>query len=695
MSYDLAPGKGLARMRNRLLFGAAVAAALIVPAFADGYRLAEVILKNGKKYPKCEVDDHGDIVKLKIGGGELELTRDQIEKITYLEADKDPGTTKPKKTWTKLYLDDGRTLTGDLREDGDFFIIKTKFGEQKLKKSQVLRTEVVPAEDEDENAEATGPDLERFPDFDGHFLLERPGPEWKLLRKSLAPNVRAQMNLTDKDAYVRVSVRAAAAPWTDQKDLARKVSQEAELELKREFERGVSVRSEPVDFFGSKVFELHYSGTPVGEKTEYDFIELRFERGGFVYAVTGGADKKVFPEVQTQLRAGLESFSLLPTVSFDESSFADLGIGFSIERPNDGWSVLSRPFDDKMPVELRAASGKAVVKVIVQEMPSGKSAATATEEWCGGRLAAFNEKPVMKNADRNGTRVETFTFKGFEANSSKLRGYRGAGGVVGKKLIIAAGEYAENEDESTKLMADVQLAVDRFLLHDAVAGAERMRKGQDAMKLLSEAVECLKQKGKAASEGVKKCTDALALFENFARAYYIRALCHEELKEWKELRDDLEAAARLDPRPEYDTAIARSNFSEAVDRAKEKKYDEAEKAFRRAYKADPKDDKIKKEMLANYKAWWSEVKKGPIPEASKFTEKVDATGLCKDGEFEKFLIDCWVDIGETILKDKTKYTSAEGYARKALRRDKDNSRAKSLLSNCERAEKDAQKPKKK
>src|SRR5689334_17809530 len=123
-------------MRNRLLLGAALAAVLSAPAFADGYRAAELTLKNGKKYPKCEAAARGDGVTVKIGGSETEFPTDQVAEIKYHEEDKDLGTGKAKKAWTKFFLDDGRTLTGDVKEDGDFFIIKTKFGEQKIKKGQ-------------------------------------------------------------------------------------------------------------------------------------------------------------------------------------------------------------------------------------------------------------------------------------------------------------------------------------------------------------------------------------------------------------------------------------------------------------------------------------------------------------------------------------------------------------------------------
>src|SRR5262249_34091099 len=159
-------------------------------------------------------------------------------------------------------------------------------------------------------------------------------------------------------------------------------------------------------------------------------------------------------DVQPALRRGLEGFSFLPTYGFDEAGYSDLENGFEISRPNADWQGVSRPFDEKAPVEVRATGGRAPVRLLFVDAPPGASPTEAAEAFLKTRRETqkLTQEPVQRSIERGGYKLESFTYEGFEAGSSKIRSYRGAAGVVGKRLIVALGEAPAVEAQ--KLQAE-------------------------------------------------------------------------------------------------------------------------------------------------------------------------------------------------------------------------------------------------
>lgn len=683
-------------MRLEAPLAALVLIAAAAPALAQDLREAELIMKSGKRL-RGKVEDRGTVVLLVYpSGAQTELSKDLIEKIVYLKADDDSGSGKPKKYWVQVTTTDGRVIKGESREDGELLVITTKIGktraETRVRKSEILRQEQIPAEDEDEeDQEDRGPDLDRVLDYDARFLLERPSADWKILKKSLSPRIRAQMNHVAKNAFIQVSVRPLATPWGDGKDAQKRVQSDSEVELRKDFDRFNGLRVEQGELLGAPVFELRYSGVPLGEKSEHEFVEARFERNGLGYAVTAGAERGIFNDLLPALRRAMEGFSFTGGVASDEDGYADLGLGFSVARPASSWAMLTRPFDDKNPVELRNPDGRAIVKVVVTDSDE-RTSIGATNVFLKerSRSSKLTVEPEQKTIDRNGVPIEVFTFKGFEAGGVKMRAYRGAAALVGKKLIAAVGEAPDTDEDAARLQGEVQLALDRFTIHDPNIAAERFRRGAQALAAFTEGVDAARRRNH--EEAVKKLTGAIQLFDSYARAFYLRALSHQELKKWKEYREDLEAAAKLDPGPEYQAAIAKSYSLEAQELIGQKKFPEAESALRRALKADPKDEGLRHALVAFYKKWWEEVKKNP-PDAVKLLGRVD--DLPREKELDRFLHDAYCELGEGLKNaDKHKYAQAKTYAQRALRYDKESNRAKTLIRDCDKIEKELSAPKK-
>lgn len=683
-------------MRLRLALAASTVVLLASPLAAQELREGEVKLKSGKVI-KGKVADRGTTVVVELPNGITnEWKREDVDTITIYKSGEDEPGSKPKKTWLKFTLRDGRVLVGEKRQEGDTIIIITKIGNTKaetpVRADDIVGFEEVPAPDDEKPKDDAGPELQAYPDYEGRFVLERPGPEWHLLKRALSPVVRAQMNHGEKDAFVRVTVRPCAAPLGEPgKDTLKKVQVDTEAELKRDLSRLGGLRIEVGDLFGGKVYMLRYSGALAGESNEYEFLEARFDKNGLVYAVTAAAERKIFADLQPALRRALEGFSFLPTYGFDEAGYSDLEDGFEISRPTSEWRVISRPFDDKAPVEMRNGDARAFVRVEVKDAPPGASNKEAAEGWLKTRKETqkLTVDPVQRSIERGGYKLESFSYEGFEAGSSKLRTYRGAAAVVGKRLIVAIGEAPANEAGAAKLLAEVQTAIDGFAVHDPSSIADRIKKAEDAMKSLGEGIDLLNKK--SWQPAADKFAEAIAQDSTFARARAMRAKAYKELKKWKEMRDDLETAARLDPRGDYQDELARSYYYEGMEFAADKRWPEAEGLVRRAYRSDSKDSQIRKDLLTIYQKWFGEVKKN-VPEASALLGKIDSSGLDKEREFEKFLCDAYCDLGDSILAaDKKKYASAEAYAKKALRIDKNNQRANALVAKCNAAERELEK----
>src|SRR5581483_2985268 len=179
------------------------------------------------------------------------------------------------------------------------------------------------------------------------------------------------LNDGDKDVTVSVCARPLASPnaaYNDiTKDNAKKLQQDLQAEIAKEFEKLGNLNADATEFFAAPVYELKYEGSYYGETTTYQFLELRFVHDGIVYSVIGTADQKYFKDYVPRMRDAFAGFSFLPAVGADDDAYSDLIQGFAIDRPSPRWKTEARPFDNDKPVTFRNEDQRAFVKALLTE----------------------------------------------------------------------------------------------------------------------------------------------------------------------------------------------------------------------------------------------------------------------------------------------------------------------------------------
>ncbi|MBI3722705.1 hypothetical protein HY251_01930 [bacterium] len=143
---------------------------------------------------------------------------------------------------------------------------------------------------------------------------------------------------------------------------AAKLKTEVEAELKKEFEKVAAVEVVVAELFGCPVYEVRYEGNYASEAT-FKCVELRFVRENLLYAITGGCDKTIWkPPLEQKLRDAFASFSWLAAIGGDEDTYTDTALGFAIDRPSAKWTIIGRPFSGESPVTIKKQDDAGEIK---------------------------------------------------------------------------------------------------------------------------------------------------------------------------------------------------------------------------------------------------------------------------------------------------------------------------------------------
>jgi tetratricopeptide (TPR) repeat protein len=584
----------------------------------------------------------------------------------------------------------GEKIYGKISEKGDLVIVdRGAKGTVGLDASKVAITytddgtsEGTPAAAP--NAEA---DLVAYSDFDGRFVFQRPGADWKL-KRSASPEARVIASLAGKAAFVTVSARAVdmVPPGYQEvtRDSARKIQPLVEAELRSELDKVQGLVCDQGELFGTPVLECRFEASFPSEALVYRLVELRFARGGILYAVRGAGDREHWKELEPLLREAFTSFSFMPAQGGDDESYHDLVTGFGVVRPSTRWTIDARPFDEKDPVRLKNEDDRAEIRVASAAAAARDAAAFLNELEARVQVNKdFVAKP-RKTARRDGTEVVLYDWEYYEPGSAKKREFEGIVAVVGDQIVHVEGISPLGDRDTRQLQQEVQRSLDGFRLLDAKALRQHLADGARAIEELGKGLEA--QKKKAPAEAAGSFAEAIRLYPEFARAYSLRARANLDQKLWKEFRADLDRFLELDTRPEAAGQAAQLFIEEARLREADNQLKEACLAWREALK---KDSRLKKEFLRFFE---DEVKKIPAKDLAEKVELIVDKGWQEDHtpagkESDQKLANLIAQAGETLITDKTKLKEAQGLAQKALGFDPLCARAKALAKRCEDAKK--------
>jgi tetratricopeptide (TPR) repeat protein len=679
-----------------------VVCAAVSPVFAqENWRAGYVIDKTTGQKIEGKILDKGDLIVVdKDGKGTVKLEFDPANvKITYTDdggAQNDPTPANAKHRIVEIEKTDGSVISGEVVEErADTVTIKPRGQSDPIviKRSDIKRNTTI-----GDATTATEPDLDVYPDFDGRFVVEKPGPDWKI-RKSTSPEVRVLASLTGKDAFMTVSARVLETvppPYLDvNRENARKLSALVDAELKADLEKVGGLICDVGEIFGTPVYESRFEASYPSETTLYQFIELRFARDGILYVVRAGAEKKIYKELEPRLRDALQSFSFLPAIGGDEESYTDLIKGFGITRPSTKWVISARPFDDKEPVTMKNEDGNAQIHLVTVDA-AGKQPADYVKEL----QAKINKNEGFqahdqKNSSRSGATVEIYDWEYYERGSAQKREFQGIVAVVNDRIIHVEGSSPMSDVAARQLQQEVGRVLENLKFIDPRRSRERLANAAKAIEELGKGLDA--QKKKNSLDAVASFTNAIKLYQDFARAYYLRATAYLDTKSWKEFRADIDKVTELDPRPESLARAAQLFLQQAQALQKDKQFPEACKAWKDVLAKDPKNDKLKKDFLKFFDDWWTEAKKVPAKEIKEKVEELEEHKI-NDKEFDQHFANIIADGGSIVLTaDRKQYGKAKSLAQKALGYDRDCAKAKDLIKQCEEAKKqaDAAQPKKK
>ncbi len=674
---------------------AAVVIAIAAPALAQSQpRQGYVIVRrDGRKVEgRILVKDGNVIIQFgKDGSGSTEFKQDEVT-ITYTDDAAPAGA----KRIVEIEKKDGGTIRGEVVEEkGDSITIKPRGqGPMTFKLSDVKVTQI-----EDTSGAADADVGDRYIDYEGRFQVERPNADWKL-RKSTSPETRTLMVMKDKDAFVAISVKPASpttAPFYNDpnRENARKVQGEVELELKGDLERYTGIQLDVNELYGAPVVEARYDGRYPSEATDYQFIEQRFARDGLLYSIKAVAEKKLFKELEPKLREAFTCFSFIAPQGGDDTGYNDLIKGYGLERPTEKWTVDARPFDEKEPVIIRAEDGKAELRVLVGEA-NGRDAGQYAEEYLKGTDKRTDYSVVEKKDARRGTTpVVTYHCTYFEGRSTSKNDEQGVIAVVENRIIHLLGTAPYAGPESKDLQKEVAKALESFKVFDPKR--KKLGDGAKAVDEFTKGVDAYKKR--QYSEALSFLNEAIKLYPDYARAFFWRATVQVELKGWREYRDDLQRATDLDPRAEMQTRAAGLYVAEAQARLKEnpKQWTDACRAYKEALRNDPKNDKMRKDFLRFYQDWWNDLRRTNTGVKAKEAVEEIEDHKWSDKEFDPILANMFAEAGSQVLSgDKKQHSKARSLGSKALSYDKGCRQASDLIKQCDETKKQldaANKPK--
>jgi len=463
-----------------------------------------------------------------------------------------------------IRMRDGRVFEDVLYEiRGQKVWVKRPYGEVTYDMAKISAIE--PAEDE--GPEVGAAEIDRpGSDWLARFQLEPPA-DWKVVDPSM-PAVLAQLRHTSRDATLMVRVFPIEKPFDFARGGERAVSDRIRTNLGRMFARQtgsrVKVRTlheNPVYFLENATVRPHGDNQSSSEKVLH---EIRFQRLGLEYALTYVVAKTDEGALEPDLDAVFESFSFLPALVIEDGLYADLTRGFAISTLPE-WTKAVRPFDEKRPLSLKNADGRATVDIEVLVARDAERSVKDMIERRGGATKVKTEASTL-----NGAEVVKFSFNGFRKGGRKLLGYRGYAAATGGQVVILTGVAPLSDSDSKKLVGEVDSMLASFRARDVERLTKAARQAEAAWELLAGGADAMDKR--RASEAVQRFSEAIQTEPDFALAYYLRGLAKKANNDFEGYKLDLLKAGELAPGSGYTAPLAGALREEALTAHKAKRW---------------------------------------------------------------------------------------------------------------------------
>ncbi|MBL4846082.1 MAG: hypothetical protein JKY65_11190 [Planctomycetes bacterium] len=463
-----------------------------------------------------------------------------------------------------IRMRDGRVfeeVTYEIR--GQKVWVKRPYGEVTYDMSKIAAIE--PSEDEGPHVGAAEIDRPGA-NWLARFELE-PVEDWKVVPATM-PAVLAQLRHTTRDATLMVRVFPIEKAFTFGRGDEREVGDRIRKDLKRMFARQTGSRIKLGTLHENPVYVLENATVRLYgvEKAATDKIlyEMRFQRLGLEYALTYLVSKDDEGALAADRDAVFASFSFLPALVIEDSLYADLTRGFAIATLPE-WTKVVRPFDERRPVSLQNADGRASVNI---EVLVARDAERTIREQIKGR--GETSKVVVEPTSLNGSDVVRFSFNGFRKGGRKLLGFRGYAASTGNQVVILTGVAPLSDSDSKKLVGEVDSMLASFRARDVEGLTKGARRAKAAFELVAQGGEALAKK--RYSEAAQRFGEAIQTEPTFALAFYLRGLAKKGANDFDGYRLDLTKAGELAPGAGYASALGGALLDEATAAHKKKQY---------------------------------------------------------------------------------------------------------------------------
>lgn len=492
--------------------------------------------------------------------------------------------------------------------DGNLVHAETRFGPATFNRGDVIIYESTGpkpgAEEQPEEGEGGQVEVPGHVDLVSRCALEPP-PEWEVVSRS-SPLVRVQLRHQTRDAQLMVSVRPAVGEWSFDPRTNRSEPDDIVRDLNAQYAKVQNPRPEPQSLWGAQVYRIpNVKVTEFGEaQQEKTLHEVRFRRFGLEYAVSllvGRADQGA---LQPHVDELLQAFTFLAPLSEKSGTVIDFTRGYGMASPGADWKMISRPFEDDIPLRFSYDDGRS--EVWVQVVKGKRSASDIVGDLIADRRknSAYFQIGDQGKAVRDGLEVVTFTFEDFREKGRNVKqSFSGFAAQVGEQGLLFVGRAPLTDDDKAKLQADVARSLEGVRLFDLPGLMERVTQAQNALALVSSGYKAWSEK--RFSEAIDRLGQALELVPDYSRAYYLRALARKDNKDFDGFKADLQQASQLDPDGGYDAVLGPSYAEESDLEAKNKNWERAAELRLKAWRAT-KDDKHLTPWLTYLRGIWTD-----------------------------------------------------------------------------------------
>lgn len=318
-----------------------------------------------------------------------------------------------------IYLKDDRVLVGKAKQDGDYWVIKTKIGSVRIHKDEVLRVEEGPGEagPDPKGEEPSGEGGEFASESEG-FSFHVRGKGWRIEQTPPRPMVYAMAvndSLGVEMSVARLKDEEPSVPLAE--DAAKSLQPAVEALLAVPTLELENVAMEEYPRPTGTAFLFTADGKRRLTSTDLVLRTVVLKAGGFVWFLQYEAPVGVPSEAEAAFEELVGSFQGGTEIAGGAAKrdvFTSGTLAFSIQRP-EGWLLEGNDGDMEASASLSARDGTAEATLDVHDLGSEtdlRTACKALAERLAGELASFEAgREEAQTVERRPARLFGFKYR--------------------------------------------------------------------------------------------------------------------------------------------------------------------------------------------------------------------------------------------------------------------------------------------